>query len=185
MEKAELFTAFRDFFHTGRSAHMQENYTAIKRLTDTPYPAQPIDWENEEFIFNRLFVGPAAPAAPFVASVYLDSHGEIQGNTTRSVRNFYRSAGLALPEEGAEPEDSLPYELDACRYLLLASELMPDAEELYRTFLCEHLALWLPEFAERALENCEDSTAVRDVLNLLNDRIRNESADLLQNEELS
>ena len=180
----ELITAFRDFFYDGRQAELEKAYAVLGTYT-TSLPCDGIDWEQEEFIFNRLFVGPAAPKAPMVASVYLDSENLIQNRITAQIREFYQSIGLALPEQGREPEDSLAFELDACRYLLAVSDTTPEAEEIYRAFINEHISLWLPLFIEKAKENCEGSIAVKHVLSLLEEWISGESVKTILHKELS
>jgi TorA maturation chaperone TorD len=180
----ELITAFRDFFYYGRQAELERAYSVLGTYT-TSLPMDGIDWEQEEFIFNRLFVGPAAPKAPLVASVYLDPENLIQNRITAEIREFYQSIGLALPELGREPEDSLTFELDACRYLLSVSDTHPEAEEIYRAFINEHIALWLPLFIEKAKENCESSKAIRHVLGILEEWISVESEKTILHKELS
>jgi len=182
MSKAELLTSFRDFFFYGNSQAMESSYQAIKDLTGTQTPLPAINWQEEEFIFNRLFVGPASPTAPFIASVYIDPEEMVQGKVTKDVRHFYESIGLSLANTGTMPEDSLPLELDACAYLLHLSKESPTAEELYQAFIDEHIALWLPLFTESALSLCERSLALRDVLNLMKSWITEESGTSIHKE---
>ncbi|PLX68579.1 MAG: hypothetical protein C0603_05350 [Denitrovibrio sp.] len=174
MDRVKLLEAFRDFFHYGTLDRLIDSYAVIKTESNTTIPAD-IDWQEEEYTFNRLFVGPSTPLAPAVASVYLDPEGQIQGKVTSQVRDFYDSIGLELPEIGSEPEDSLAYEFDVCRYLLLLIKEVPEIIEAYDEFINEHMKLWLPQFVQRGLENCGDSVAIRDVLGLINEWIKKES----------
>lgn len=160
---------------------MQTAYAEIMRLSGDS--SANIDWEMEEFVFNRLFIGPAAPIAPKVASVYLDPEGCIQGRITGQVKGFYESVGLCLADMGREPEDTLEYELDACRYLLLLSEEVPEALEAYREFMNGHIALWVPLFAGRALCQCGGSYGVKRVLEKLSEWVLNESDVTLVSKE--
>lgn len=180
----ELVTAFRDFFYHGREKELKNAYNLLVNLTNST-PDESIDWEQEEFIFNRLFVGPAAPEAPMVASVYLDPENLIQNRTTSEIREFYEAIGLSIPDIGREPEDSLAYELDACRYLLSLYPSHLEAEEAYHVFIDEHLSEWLPLFISRAKENSRGSKGISKVLDLLDEWISQESAKRVSHKELS
>ena len=184
MDNAQILEAFRDFFHYGRKEHMRQAYSKISALSNTSSDPQNIDWDLEEFTFNRLFIGPMAPLAPAVASVYLDPEGLIQGNVTAEIRTFYESIGLRIDEVGSEPEDSLSYELDACRHLYLLASKVPEATEVYEAFIHEHIALWVPEFSNRAIEHCQESVAVKDVLMLFSEWVDNEIGNTTQDKEM-
>lgn len=184
MDHVIRIEAFRDFFYYGQSTHMRQAYATI--ITGHEEKAHPsdIDWEQEEFIFNRLFVGPMAPVAPAIASVYLDPEGLIHGPVTTEIRNLYHSVGLSLEEVGKEPEDSLAYELDACRHLILLGREVPEALEVYREFMCEHVSKWVPEFCSRAIAHCTESIAVKEVLLSLEQWVRTETGKTLQHKEM-
>lgn len=175
MNNLTLVEAMRDFFHSGTAEGMKNAYAVISGIAETGKTAENVDWEQEEFVFNRLFVGPAAPKAPKVASVYLEPEGHIQGDITKSVRNFYESVGLSLQVPGQEPEDALEYELDACRYLMLMADEVRDATDACNVFIAEHMSRWIPEFTRRAIDGCGDSAAVRDVLIVLDNWIKSET----------
>ncbi|WP_167506036.1 TorD/DmsD family molecular chaperone [Desulfosediminicola flagellatus] len=184
MDRPQLLEAFRDFFHYGRKEHLRQAYLKISALSDPGSDPQKIDWDLEEFTFNKLFTGPMAPLAPAVASVYLDPEGLIQGNVTAEIRTFYESIGLRIDEIGSEPEDSLAYELDACRHLLLLADKLPEAADAYAGFIHEHIALWVPEFSTRAMEHCQESVAVKNVLMLLSEWVENETGNTTQDKEM-
>lgn len=177
MHNAQILEAFRDFFHYGKKEHLQQAYIKISTLSDTSSAPQNIDWDQEEFTFNRLFIGPMPPLAPAVASVYLDPEGLIQGEVTAKIRTFYDSIGLRIDVAGSEPEDSLAYELDACRHLQLLARKVPEAAEVYGAFIHEHIALWVPEFSTRAIEHCQESVAVKNVLMLLSEWVEKETGN--------
>ena len=185
MDRVKLIEAFRDFFYYGTQESLKESYNNIINISGTHLNPKNIDWDQEEFTFNRLFIGPMTPLAPAVASVYLDPEGEIQGRVTSTVRQFFNSIGLAVPEVGSEPEDSIAYELDACRFLLLLGRKEPKATEAYKGFMKEHIALWVPEFSTRALKHCGESQAVRDVLVLISEWILKESETTSKTKEVS
>lgn len=184
MKNVELIEAFRDFFYFGQKSQLRQAYATIAAECGASGNAEKINWDLEEFTFNRLFVGPMAPLAPAIASVYLDPEGLIQGPVTSEIRNFYQSIGLSLDEVGKEPEDSLAYELDACRHLLLLSSQLPEAMEVYKKFICEHVFKWVPEFYSRAIEHCAESSAVRTVLISLLEWITKETGETMQHKEM-
>ena len=184
MDNIKLLEAFRDFFHYGRKEHLIKAYNTIMTPCASGSSPQEIDWDLEEFTFNRLFTGPMTPQAPAVASVYLDSEGLIQGSVTAEIRMFYRSIGLSLHETGSEPEDSLAYELDACRHLQLLAREVPEAAEVYARFIHEHIALWVPVFISKAMEHCPESVAVKDVLMRLSEWVEKETGTTMQHKEM-
>lgn len=114
-------------------------------------------WEND---YTRLFVGPAAPAAPFWESVYLDDRELLFLPSTSEVRRIYESEGLQVAQTaGREAEDSLPHMLDFLATLaqrMDAAEQAGNAAEIERLaqvsarFERQHMADWLPAFAARA-----------------------------------
>lgn len=116
-------------------------------------------WENDYMV---LFVGPAAPAAPFWESVYLDDRELLFLPSTSNVRRIYESEGLRVAAAaGREAEDSLPHMLDFLATLTQRMEAaqqegnIAEAERLTRTiadFKRVHMANWLPAFAERAAQ---------------------------------
>lgn len=184
MGKVQLLEAFRDFFYYGRQEQLKKAYINISALCGKGTNQQEIDWDQEEFTFNRLFTGPMTPQAPAVASVYLDPEGLIQGEVTAEIRKFYTSIGLCLDEVGREPEDSLAYELDACRHLLLLCSKEPEVFEVYSNFIDEHIALWIPDFCARAMEHCTESVAVREVLMFLSEWVGSEAGNSTQKKEM-
>jgi len=184
MDNVRLLEAFRDFFYHGKKEKMEESYAVMKEIF-APESEEEINWEEEEFVFNRLFIGPMRPLAPAVASCYIDPEGLVQGRITADVREFYHAIGLSLPEAGKMPEDSVEFEFDACRYLLLAGEKMPEMYEAYEGFIKEHMNLWIPEFVMQAKEHCGDSKGVRNVLNFISKWIQEESEMTLVSKELS
>ncbi len=123
-----------------------------------------INWEEAEFAFNKLFVGPMALQAPPYASYYLEAEPQLMGESTLKVRRIYDLAGLVSPLQGHLPDDHLGVELDAALGLLSMADNL-DAEEpraLWRYFLHEHLKTWLPQFLNQA-RNAETGHPVVDL----------------------
>ena len=141
--------ALRDFFF---SRHGPEMGAAVARLKqETVQAPNTRDWEQVEFDFNRLFVGPMALAAPPYASVYLDPEPLLMGRSTLKVREVYHFLGLASPAENSLPDDHIALELDACVVMCSTLTKTHNTElgALWNAFLQEHLQQWIPQFVDR------------------------------------
>lgn len=106
--------------------------------------------------FTRLFLGPGRPVAHPSESVYRE--GRTMGDTTLDVRNRLISEGLT-PVDRALP-DHVSVELAFMSHLAAREALAWDAgdDELARdylerqkSFLYDHLIVWLPQFCHRVL----------------------------------
>lgn len=160
----DILAALRDFFHAADAGSLKAGYESLAAHLPLP-PAGFFRWELEEFAFNRLFIGPQEPLAPFFASAYLDPEQRLMGDTTMGVRAVYEAAGLTLPEGASLPDDALPYELDACRVLsALAASGVAEAHDLLTYFKEEHIARWVPRMIERAHASGHISPALIQVL---------------------
>lgn len=150
MSRVQLTQALRDFFASVQARDMQAAVSAVAAQT---CPAPEVgDWEEVEFGFNRLFVGPMALQAPPYASVYLESDPRLMGPSTLQVRRAYRNLGLASPQENSLPDDHLALELDACAVMqarLSAGDLQ--LTEVWTAFVQGHMARWIPGFIARLL----------------------------------
>lgn len=142
----------RNFFLARSGEDLAEACTALARGSQAEPDMAEMDWDQAEFTFNRLFVGPMALQAPPYASAYLETEPRLMGQTTIQVRRIYDMAGLGSPLQGRLPDDHIGVELDAALGLsAMAREL--EAEEpraLWAYFLHEHLGAWIPRFIERA-----------------------------------
>lgn len=167
--------AIRDFF-VARNA--RELAAAYARLADLE-PAAPTvaDWQQVEFAFNRLFVGPRSPVAPPFASVYLEAEPQLMGASTLKIRQMYELVGLASPRKNVIPDDHLSFELDAYRQLCLAQQQLAAGEliALRDYLLNRHLARWLPLFINRVNAAPAVPEAIRFVLNCLDQWLSQES----------
>lgn len=110
-----------------------------------------------EIEYNRLFVGPARPLAPPYESVYRDAQGLVMGPTAREVERRYAEAGLGLAPDHHDLPDHVATELGFMAYLTSQqSEAQPQDALTWldreRTFLRDHLAVWLPRFCQRVRE---------------------------------
>lgn len=140
-------TALRDFFFAVDASDIRSAALDVSRHFELPLdPAT--DWVEVEYDFNRLFVGPAAVPAPPYASAYLDEP-TLMGAPALEVRRAYRRLGLAVPDQGATPDDHLAFELDAVLALDAlagATGSEPGLNELRSWFVVEHMGGWVPEF---------------------------------------
>ncbi len=113
-----------------------------------------LDLESLKIDYTRLFVGPFKLLAPPYGSVYLEDN-RIMGVSTLDVRSCYESEGMDIVIK--EAPDHIAVELEFMYYLAV-KQIQATKEEksqdiqLYRkkqkSFLCSHLARWLPEFTE-------------------------------------
>lgn len=153
--EAVTLTALRDFFLARTAEDLAVAYSEMAKDADGVTgigEVAAMDWEEAEFAFNKLFVGPMALQAPPYASFYLDPEPQLMGQSTLRVRRIYEMAGLISPLEGKLPCDHLGVELDATLGILAMAE-RSEAEEpraLWRYFLDEHLRVWLPSFLVQA-----------------------------------
>jgi TorA maturation chaperone TorD len=110
-----------------------------------------------EIEYNRLFVGPGRLQAPPYESVYRDSRGLVMGPAARDVERRYAEAGLALAPEHRDLPDHIATELGFMAYLAMREAEAKDEErrtwrERERSFLQDHLGVWLPLFCRRVKE---------------------------------
>ncbi|MBG3876567.1 hypothetical protein FVW20_05890, partial [Desulfovibrio oxamicus] len=116
MADAEAFArrgaALRDFFFATNGASLRRAFEALALPGSPPLPPVPA-WDEEEYLFNRLFVGPGPVAAPPYASVYLETERRLMGEATLFAREAYAALGLASPWQGSLPDDHIGLELDA------------------------------------------------------------------------
>lgn len=146
IEIAKGAEVLRDFFSAINAEEIKSSTINLSRHFGLPL--SPVkDWTEVEYDFNRLFVGPAAVPAPPYASAYQEEPS-LMGAPAIDVRNFYRRLGLAVPDQGATPDDHLSFELDA--FLAIAHVAEADggeiSSELKDWFILEHMGGWVPKF---------------------------------------
>jgi TorA maturation chaperone TorD len=142
-------TALRDFFFAVDAADIRSAAFDISSHFKLPLDMA-TDWVEVEYDFNRLFVGPAAVPAPPYASAYL-AEPTLMGAPALEVRRAYGRLGLAVPDQGATPDDHLAFELDAVLALDAVAGQGAEANEpglnaLRSWFVVEHMGGWVPEF---------------------------------------
>lgn len=150
-EMQALAQALHDFFTSTDAASLAKaakGFAAVSPLPDT------MDWQAEEYAFNRLFVGPEAVPAPPYASVYLDADPQLMGKAAADIREMLHALGVAAPQ--GMPEDFIACELEAWSMLVALlhpqceANLREHAREALAWLVEEHLGRWVPAFVERA-----------------------------------
>lgn len=153
-DKAVLTAAaLRDFFIARDASEMSRAYESLVEAVQTPAP-NPGDWTTVEFSYNHVFVGPKSIPAPPFASVYIEEEPFVMGETTLMVRRLYQMLGLVSPWEGKIPDDHISLELDACLHMRagLLQSGSSQLRDLYRYFLNEHMARWIPMFVGKVVQ---------------------------------
>ena len=116
MTNADAFArrgaALRDFFFATNGNSLRRAFEALALPDAPPLPPVPA-WDEEEYLFNRLFVGPGPVAAPPYASVYLEPERRLMGEAALFAREAYAALGLVSPWQGSLPDDHIGLELDA------------------------------------------------------------------------
>lgn len=117
--------------------------------------------ENLAVEFARLFIGPKNPPAIPYASFYLSELKTVMTDITTDVRKRYLDAGMAVKDLYSTPDDHIGLELEFISYL--TEKIIdlyekgdrgeaPRLFELRSNFINEHMASWVPLFANRILE---------------------------------
>lgn len=115
--------------------------------------------------FARLFIGPKKPPAVPFASFYLSETKTVMSEVTTYVRKKYLEAGMAVKDLYSIPEDMIGIELEFIFYLsvkigsLYENGNEDEASRLFEmknNFLNEHMALWVPVFADKILLSTQE-----------------------------
>jgi TorA maturation chaperone TorD len=123
------------------------------------------DVEPLKVDFSKLFVGPYKLFAAPYGSVYLDDERTIMGDSTLDVRNRYREAGLGTAKNFKDAPDHITAELEFMYYLIFREiEAFANSDietaigfiQKQKSFLEDHLLVWVPEFANCIIENAEN-----------------------------
>ncbi len=115
--------------------------------------------------FSKLFVGPYKLFAAPYGSVYLDGERKIMGDSTLDVKNRYREAGLDTAKNFKDAPDHISAELEFMYYLIFKEiEAFANSDpataigyvQKQKSFLEEHLMVWVPEFANSIIDYAEN-----------------------------
>ncbi len=144
----------RDFFYAKDAAALSQCVTAMSPFFSQEQkitlPAE--DWRETEYDFNRLFIGPQSVQAAPYSSVYLDAETVLMGKSTQQVKELYQALGVINANENQIPDDHISYEIEVC-LLLAKNSTTPAHHEALCWFVSEHMALWLPLFVEKIINN--------------------------------
>lgn len=114
--------------------------------------------------FSKLFVGPYNLFAVPYGSVYIDGERKLLGASTLDVKKRYREAGLETAKNFKDAADHITAELEFMYYLIfkeIRSFSNSDIETAFgliqkqKSFLEDHLMVWVPEFAASIIEHAE------------------------------
>jgi TorA maturation chaperone TorD len=98
--------------------------------------------------------------------VYLEEGRKMMGDSTLDVRNRYREAGLNTAKTFKDAPDHISAELEFMYYLIfreIDAFANPDIQtgigfiENQKSFLEDHLMIWVPKFADSIIENAVKS----------------------------
>ncbi len=182
-QKKKQLQALRDFFIAHNDAQLADAYTALNAAVSFDMP-EVSNWEQVEFSFNRLFIGPKPPTAPLFASVYLEAEPQVMGESTLVVRRIFEMLGVQSPLQGQVPDDHLSMELDACLRIsaLRQATENPELEDLWSYFLEEHLGQWLPTWLRRIRTADAVHPAIYSVIDILEAWVANDIQALQSND---
>lgn len=167
--------SIRDFFLAVNSHELEQAYQDLYDHSQMDAPTV-TDWQEVEFTFNRLFIGPAALEAPPFSSVYLDGESQVMGKTTMEVRQMYSELGLESPWKNSLPDDHISLEIDAAlamNHIARKTEQM-EMQELRERFMT-HMDTWVPLFAERVENAPSRHPAINYVVTCLTEWLRIET----------
>ena len=147
-QSGRILTCLRDFFISRQSSEIAKACIALSHECPESVPVAATGWQDVEYAFNKLFVGPQAILAPPFASIYLESEPHVMGETTLMVRRLYQTVGLVSPWKGKIPDDHISLELDACLHMRMGLLKSGSSQlcDIYSYFLNEHMARWTPDF---------------------------------------
>ncbi|NDL61624.1 TorD/DmsD family molecular chaperone [Acerihabitans arboris] len=132
------------------------------------------DWQDAEYDFNRLFVGPQALLAPPYASVYIEKEPQLMGNSTQEIRELLHALGLSSRNENQIPDDHVSYEIELCLLLINHIPRQHVYEEALAWLVGDHMSRWLPKFIVRIEHGAQTPLlfAISKVLSLWFDDLR-------------
>ena len=161
-QRGRILTCLRDFFISRHSSDIAKACIALSHECTASVPVAATNWQDVEFAFNKLFVGPQAILAPPFASVYLESEPHVMGETTLMVRRLYQTVGLVSPWKGKIPDDHISLELDACLHMRSGLQKSGSSQlcDIYSYFLNEHMVRWIPAFLAKINEAQELPTVI-------------------------
>ncbi len=167
--------AIRDFFLADDASKLERSFMELSEAVGITPPVVE-DWQEVDFAFNRLFVGPATLEAPPFSSIYLDAQRLVMGKTTLDVRQMYGALGLESPWKNRLPDDHISLELDAALAMNHVVKKVDQAEiqELHARFMM-HMETWVPLFTERVFTAPSSHPAINYVVMCLSDWLQEQA----------
>jgi TorA maturation chaperone TorD len=114
--------------------------------------------------WTRLFRGVVRDGIlPPYESLY--RKGRLQKKTAQEINRLFSRLGIQIPEEWHQPSDYIGVELDFMRFLCdkewrLRNDggrsALREAIQTEKSFIEDHIALWVPVFCERMLEEARE-----------------------------
>lgn len=124
------------------------------------------EWAEDLSIeYARLFIGPKSPPAVPFASFYLSESRALMTDETLAVRKVYLEAGMSVKELYRMPDDHIGTELEFLYYLtqkmIELYEVGHQGEssrlfEMRSDFIKNHMASWVPAFADRVISSTSE-----------------------------
>ena len=111
--------------------------------------------------YTRLFLGPGRHIYPYESAYRQEGEGEAT-DAALEVKRLIEASGLSYTPDYRDPPDHVSVELEFMEKLTEAeSKAWEEGDreqtvqflEFEKRFLADHLAGWVPEFAERVIEN--------------------------------
>jgi len=112
--------------------------------------------------YAKLFMGPYKLLAPPYGSVYLEGERLVMGKSTLDAQHRYREAGVDITEDFKEAPDHIAVELEFMHFLISNEieaiagqniEGVVNSLQRQRSFLEDHLGVWVSEFADNMENN--------------------------------
>ncbi len=113
---------------------------------------------------TALFIGPSQPKAMPYASFWLAEDQSKRHEATMAATDFYAQGGFEVSDDLQELPDHVAVVLEFLYALIFAvnqacdsneAEALPQAADLYRRFLSEHLGKWIGDFANAVRSSAE------------------------------
>lgn len=121
-----------------------------------------IDIETLVVDYSQLFIGPFQMTAAPYGSIYLESGRQVMSDSTADIVSRYEMVGIEISKDFKDVPDHISAELEFM-YFLIYQEIVSlekrDREiavgyiEKQRSFLEDHLVVWLPKFAQAVDDN--------------------------------
>lgn len=177
-----ILLALRDFFTAKSTVQMSEAYHSLSH-DDLCMPHN-IDWAESQNVFKKLFIEPEPLIAPLYASYYLEIDPSFRRQSALRMKKLMREMGLSLTADLSMLEDDLALELGVwvrLDYLMQqenTEEFEHSVEQAKHWLICEHMAIWIPKFAQCTLK--ANDVAINYVVSCLQKCVEDEKIILMK-----